>query len=259
MGGGEAGPGDDAPVPVRVLAVLSLPRLAFTDPLFLCMQLVQMGIEVRKHSGAFWEQSLSRMLYQAVEEGFDYVLTVDYDSVFRAGDVWHMLKIMQHRPDIAALFPVQYRREADELLVGIEGKREATAAELFADQVTPATMGHFGLTFIRVSALKDIPHPWLHSQPNAEGRWEAGKIDADIVFWNKLRAAGHGLFCASRVVIGHIQQVITWPGEGYAPVHQYITQYFDDGDAPSRVIEAAADRAEAEVREWRDAHKIPAE
>lgn len=231
------------PVPVRIMAALSLPRLAFTDPLFLVMQLVKMNIEVRKHSGAFWEQSLSALLYQAVEEGFDYVLTVDYDSVFKPIDVWHMLQMMQQRPDVAAIFPVQYRREQDQLLVGIEGSNGQVTTAAFAEQLTPATMGHFGLTFIRVSALKDMPHPWLRSEPNAEGKWDAGKIDADIVFWNKMRAAGHLICCASRVVIGHLQQVITWPGEDYLPVQQYVTQYFGDGDAPREVIDAAASRA----------------
>jgi hypothetical protein len=235
---------DSAPVPVRILAALSLPRLGFTDPLFLCMQLVQMQIEVRKHSGAFWEQSLSQLLYAAVDEGFDYVLTVDYDSVFRAVDVWHMLKMMVARPDAAAIFPVQYRREADQLLLGVEGGRSRTVTtEIFTDQLTEATVGHFGLTFIRVSALKTLPHPWLRSEPNAEGKWGEGRVDADIAFWNKMRVEGHRIFCASRVVLGHLQQMITWPGPDYQPVHQYVAKYFGDGDAPPAVIDAAAERA----------------
>lgn len=235
------------PIPVRVMAALSLPRLAFTDPLFLVMQLVQMNIEVRKHSGAFWEQSLSALLYAAVEEGFDYVLAIDYDSVFKPVDVWHMLRMMQSRPDVAAMFPVEYRREADEILLGLPGSKGSVRADAFADQLVPATVGHFGLTLIRVSALKTMPHPWLRSEPNAEGKWGDGRIDADIGFWNKMRAAGHTICCASRVVIGHLQQTITWPGEDYLPVHQYVAKYFGDGDAPAVVIEAASKRALAEV------------
>lgn len=239
----------DAPERIRILAALSLPRLAFTDPLFLAMQLVQMNIEVRKHSGAFWEQSLSHLLYAAVDEGFDYALTVDYDSVFRPIDVWHMIKMMQARPDVAAMFPVQYRRESDEILLGVEGKQHLGVAA-FADQLVPATVGHFGLTLIRVSALRALPHPWLRSEPNAEGKWGDGRIDADIAFWNKMRASGHKIACASRVVIGHLQQVITWPGEDYRREHQYVAEYFGDGDAPPSVIDAARARAERSAEEF---------
>jgi len=234
---------ENEPVAGRVLGALSVPRLGFMDPMFLSMQLVQMGVEMRKHSGAFWEQSLSMMLYQAVDEGFDYVLTIDYDSVFLPIDVYHMMKMLKARPDLGAIFPVQYRREADQLLVGLPGTDGAVTSENFSEQLVPATMGHFGLTLIRVAALKDMPHPWLRSQPNAEGKWDVGKIDADITFWNGMRSAGWGIACASRVVIGHIQQMITWPGEGYQPVHQYVGKYFGDGDAPPEVIGAAAKRS----------------
>jgi len=214
------------------------------DPMVIMMQLIQMGVNVRKHSGAYWEQSLSLMLYQAVEENYDYALTVDYDTVFRPSDVRYMLHLIVNEPSAAAVFPVQYRREADQLLVGLDGHDDgkATVKDL-EPHLVPASLGHFGLTLIRVSALKQIPHPWLQSMPNRDGVWGPGKLDADIAFWHKLKAAGLKAFCATRVVVGHMQQMITWPGENYQPVHQYAGKYFGDGDAPPEVITAAKDRA----------------
>lgn len=230
-------------VSCRVMAAMSMPRLAFTDNLFSVMELAGMGIDVLRQSGAFWEQSLSRLLYQAVADGYDYVLAIDYDTVFRPVDVKHMIRMMAATPDAAAIFPVQYRREQDQILLGLPGCDGEADASVFRDQLVPADKGHFGLTLLRVATLRELPHPWLWSQPNAEGKWEDGGIDADIYFWRKLAAHGHRFYCASRVVIGHIQQMITWPGEGYRPVHQYLSRYFGDGDAPAEVIQAAATRA----------------
>lgn len=234
----------ERPVPVRVMGALSCPRLGFMDPMFLSMQLVQMNIQVRKHSGAFWEQSLSQLLYAAVEEEFDYVLTADYDTVFKPPDVLYMLHLITNEPKAAAVFPVQYRRECDQLLVGLDGCEDgkATVKDL-EPHLAPATLGHFGLTLIRVSALKQIAHPWLQSLPNPEGKWGPGKLDADIAFWHKLGKSGLQAYCATRVVVGHLQQMITWPGEGYQPVHQYAGKYFGDGDAPEEVLLAAKARA----------------
>jgi hypothetical protein len=238
---------DDAPAavegsrPARVVALLSAPRLGFTDPLCLMAQLPAMGIELRKDSGAYFEQSMTRLLQRAVDDDFDYALTLDYDSVFRPGDVAYLLRLITMAPaDVAAVFPVQYRREGNELI----GRLLDADPSRGMPHLAPAQFGHFGLTFIRLSALRDLPHPWLWSQPGANGRWDApDKVDADIGFWNKLRGAGHRVCLAPRCVIGHLQQMITWPGEDFEATHQYAGQYFRDGDAPRDVLEAAAQRA----------------
>lgn len=232
----------DTAVPVRILGALSCPRVGFTDPLFICHQLVAMNIDLRKQSGAFWEQSLSQLLYAAVEEKFDYVLTLDYDSVFKPADVWYMLNLMVNNPHVDALFPVQYQRENDKLLIGLRGNVTRVTMEQFVDHLVPATVGHFGLTFIRVSSLAKLPQPWLHSKPSPAGLWDEHRVDADIGFWNLMRAHGQQPYLAARCVLGHIQQVVTWPGEGYLPVHQYLGKYFKDGDGPAEVFEAVKQR-----------------
>lgn len=228
-----------------MFAALSMPRLCFSDPMMLMMQLTAMNIEVRKQSGPFWEQSLSKHLYKAVEEGWDFVLTADYDSVFKPVDVYYMLDLMVKAPEVAAVFPIQYRREADQIIIGVTDQVDGKATgDIFKEHLAPATIGHFGLTILRVSALKDLPHPWFLSQPGSDGRWDApDAVDADVYFWKKLRAHGKEFRCASRCLIGHIQQTITWPGEDYQPVHQYIGDYFKDGDAPKVVLDGARVRA----------------
>lgn len=239
--------------PARTVALLSAPRLGFTDPLCLMGQLPAMDIEIRKRSGAFWEQSMTWLLQYALDEGYDFALTVDYDSVFRPEDVVYLLRLMTLAPQVAAVFPVQYRREGDELIGKVDRRPAPGLSEELATpdpragglpHLMPMEFGHFGLTAIRTAVLRDLPHPWLWSQPGSGGRWDApDKIDADIFFWNKLRAAGHTVCLAPRCTIGHLQQMVTWPGEDYQPVHQYAGRYFKDGDAPRVVLDAMARRA----------------
>lgn len=242
----EDGPESKEPIPVRILGAMSAPRIGFMDTMVSAMHLVGMNIDFRKHSGPFWEQSLSYLLYKAVEENYDYVLTMDYDSVFDPKDIWYMLKLMINMPqDTLAVFPVQVRREGDQLLLGLVGAGDENgkvSTSIFKEHLVKADIGHFGLTLIRVSALKQIPHPWLHSQPGPSGLWDDDRIDADVNFWNKAQAAGLKLYCATRCVIGHMQHMVSWPGQDYKIVHQYAGKYFGDGNPPSEVIAAIKER-----------------
>lgn len=239
---------DDVPKAPRLVALLSAPRLGFTDPLVLAAQFAMMGIELRKRGGAFWEQSLSRLLYDAIRDGFEYGLVFDYDSVFKPIDVNYLVTLIDMYPEADCVFPIQYRREADEIILRLDRnvyREPASFNQPLADShLAPATFGHFGLTVFRLSALESLPHPWFVSTPGANGRWDADdKVDPDTYFWNHFIKHGRKPYCAHRCVIGHLQQMITWPDEDYKPIHQYVGKYFEDGDAPRSVIDAAAARA----------------
>lgn len=247
----------DAPEPqskenvsVRVIACMSMPRLCFSDNMFCVAQLPSMNIPVRKASGAYWEQGISRLWDKAIEEGYDYILSIDYDTIFQAIDLKYLLSLMATQTDAAAIFPLQYRRGIDQLICSLPEFPEGEApTSALSGHLQRAKVGHFGFTLIRTSALKEVPLPWLWSQPNVEGKWEAGKVDADIYFWNKLFANGQKVYVAPRLVVGHMQQVITWPGENLQPVHQYIGQYFDNGDLPDDVASAAMARTQIDLKQ----------
>jgi hypothetical protein len=59
--------------------------------------------------------------------------------------------------------------------------------------------------------------------------WEDGKIDADIGFWQKWHAAGHSLYLAPHVVIGHIAEMILWPDESFKVTPQPANAYNKTG------------------------------
>jgi hypothetical protein len=62
----------------------------------------------------------------------------------------------------------------------------------------------------------------------------------------KLREAGHRLFLANHVVVGHIQEMIRWPGKDLQAVYQEMTEFNRDG-ARSR-MRRGHDRRRAGVR-----------
>ena len=69
---------------VKIGAVMSTPRLGFTDNFF-CVAgaLTPHGISPIKVSGAFWGQCLTRAMETTIDQN-DWILTIDYDSVFNA-------------------------------------------------------------------------------------------------------------------------------------------------------------------------------
>jgi predicted SAM-dependent methyltransferase len=214
--------------------VMSVPRLGFLDNMA-CVHEAAFRLELGYHraNGAFWGQCLERGIMDAVESGrYQYILTVDYDSVFTANDVLILRDIMdRHQLDVLA--PLQIGRNRDSILALLddgEGKalQQLDPARLDEDW-WPIISGHFGLTMIRVESLKKLPHPWFLGVPNDKGEWGEGRIDDDIFFWRLARQ--HGLKCAMtpQVRIGHMQLVCTWPSRDLSPAYQYINDYSKEG------------------------------
>lgn len=213
---------------LKIMAVISAPRLCFTTSAFCVMRaLVDCGMQIEVESGAFWGQCIERALCRHVESGeYDYILTIDYDSVFTPQHVRKLADLMERTPEAAAIAAWQIKREDEASLfkpIGHDGKaKTAGVVGDYDGALTEVAWAHFGLTMFRPSMLVDLPHPWFHGQPNAEGRWEAGRTDDDIYFWNKLREHGKRAFVANHVAIGHAQLVVTWPDAALRPRHQYL-------------------------------------
>lgn len=219
--------------PFKVAAVMSVPRLGFMNNFYCTFEaLAPMGIKLRRHMGAYWEISLERTISAAMaEDEPDAILTLDYDSVYTRGDVEKLIQTMRERPEVDALAAVQSARHADHCLLtltrGNVGVKEGRCPPgVFADDITELRTAHFGLTLIRTSSLRKLPKPWLQTKPAADGTYAdgtdevAGRIDADISFWHNWREAGLKVFSANRVVIGHLELMIRWPGRDMETVLQ---------------------------------------
>ena len=219
----------------EVQALMSMPRIAWTDTMGAThLACAKLGIDFVKGVGVFWGQVLQRMMEQiCADDKRKYILTIDYDSIFDAEDIVRMWQIMEQNPDVDALFPLQIGRDREHCLLSMvdgDGKRMTRVeATEFRRQVIPCETGHFGLTFIRTDALRRMAKPWFLGVPNAEGGWTGEKTDDDIYFWKRFSESGNRLCVTPRVRIGHLQLIVTWPGEDLRTIHQYVTKYQDDG------------------------------
>lgn len=226
---------------IRVSAAMSVPRLGFMDNFGCCIDaLLPLGIRLRRQGGAFWGQALTRCLEVILEQDRpDAILTLDYDSVFTKANVAHLMQLMMAHPEADAIAALQSSRHLPTALFTVldaDGKaRPQIALEELAPDLLKVSTAHFGLTLIRADRLQALPKPWFIPVPDAAGRWsDDGKIDEDINFWVKWREAGHTLFVANRVAIGHAELMVRWPGHDLQAFYQPIREFNDKG-APEGV------------------------
>lgn len=201
------------PRSVRICGLMSAPRLQFGDT-WGCINAITSayGITVKQRKGAFWEQCLQNLFMDAIAEDFDFVFTIDYDSAFTFEAFNTLLQYIVQNPDVDAVAPFQpMRGKKDTVLCATEDMQENGAASVDLSKPIDAKSAHFGLTFFRLSAVKSLPLPWLHSQPGRTGLWDYddGAIDADTYFWAKWKKEGRSLRVLPWVKIGHIETLIS--------------------------------------------------
>jgi hypothetical protein len=227
----------------RTEALMSVPRLGFMDNFFCCFDaLVPLRIGIKKFTGAFWGQCMERGMEEILrDDSPEFILTLDYDTVFSREDVEDMLALMVANPDVDALAPIQASRsrssplfvvrseDAKEKVRGIADNVMELRTDYFDAPCAKAYTAHFGCTLIRASALKDLAKPWFYSKPNPEGSWGVGHEDDDIYFWHRFHEAGKKLCIASRVAVGHLELMVRWPNEQMQATYQHHSEYAESG------------------------------
>jgi len=220
----------------QVRAVITSPRLGFTDANFHAVKaLSPYRIVMDRRGGVFWGQSLTKLIETAIEDGLRYVLTLDYDTVFSHEDVARLYAIMETHTEIDALCALQMRRESESPLFTLSEFKQGAPREItlrmddLMQETLPIRSGHFGLTMLRTEKFAALPKPWFHAKPDEEGRWGDGRYDEDIHFWLKWRDAGNTLYLANRVVIGHLELMVTWPNREMKPIYQGTQDYENNG------------------------------
>ena len=224
---------------LSVAAVMSVPRLGFQDNSFCVLEgLVPLRIPVFKSSGAYWGQCLERGIQDQIDNGYDAILTLDYDTIFTRKDVETLIRLMLENPEVDAIVPMQSGRANMGALLTLKTKtgkvRDIVQHAEFEPDITKIATGHFGLTLFRASSLLKVPHPWLIAKPDLDGQWGPGKIDADIYFWKHIEKVGLNVYSANRVVLGHLELVIKWLDEKMKSVFQ-TTKDFQDYGKPKNV------------------------
>lgn len=170
----------------------------------------------------------------------EYLLTIDYDTFFTKEDVEHLFALaMTFQCD--AITGLQTKREDGRPMLTLkgtldnppEGGTSSVPTSWFGEPVQEVDSAHFGLTVISTAALRRAKRPWFWSTPGPDGSWNEGRVDPDIYFWRNWRESGNRVFVTPRVVLGHGEYVVTWPGKQLGtPVFQWTTQFNDTHKKP---------------------------
>jgi predicted SAM-dependent methyltransferase len=196
-----------APDKIRIRACMSIPRYgALTARGIMEAALKPFGIPLQTSQGVFWEHHMDRMFTKAVDDDIDWLLALDFDSVFTRN---HLDQLLGTFGDggMDALAAVQVRRQSELPLFSVADKPEV---EMHPVDPLLVTTAHFGMTLFRVAKLKGLPKPWFCGVPDPTGGWGEGRKDPDIQFWNSWRKAGYNIYVDPQVRIGHLEEVITY-------------------------------------------------
>lgn len=209
---------------IKVGAVMSTPRIGFLATSDLVYQAcMALGWQFSRGEGVWWHHSLTRCIESQIEHGMEYIVTIDYDSIFTIKNGADLILHLYDNPQIDIVTSIQLKREGGEPLVTTDG--EVT----LNNPLIPITQAHFGLTAFRASVFEKIPKPWFLETANENGQWGEGRIDPDIHFWNQCRKAGIKMMAATDVVIGHIEQVVTWPKQDFTASYQTMNEWRKNG------------------------------
>lgn len=211
------------PKTINVKAITSIPRVGWND-CWGCIHeaLRPFGIPIARFNGVFWGQCMQRAFEEAIEQGVDWVLTIDYDSMFTSDDIRKLLKHIQDHPEIEAIAPVQMRRGSEYPLVTIKDSRQLE----ISNRPTEVTTAHFGLTLISMNAVKQLPKPWFYAEPSKSGEWDDDRLDDDIWFWHIWKNAGKKLYMAPDVSIGHLEVMVSeFDADGQGK-HTYVSDWW---------------------------------
>ena len=220
-----------------VRCVISMPRVGFTaNSRCMLRELSMRGIECTLGTGAYWHQVLTNIMEQEIKKRPDYLLTLDYDTWFTYKHVVKMMELMESS-GADAVVSGQMKRETDELLLNAD--KTTMSKEEYESGMMPINSGHFGCTVFRTSSFEKLKKPWFLPKPGPDGGWNEGRIDADIYFWKNFKDSGLKALLATKLMIGHLQLMCTFPGtfeNSFKPVHCYLDDV-ENGKLPKHISE----------------------
>jgi len=209
---------------IKILGVMSIPRIGWNDAsIAIEATLRPFGIHCERFNGVFWGQCMQRAFQTALDQGIDWILALDYDSMPLPEDLNHMIGVFGARPDIDALAPLQMGRGGPRPLMTRAGETEL---EVTGEPIKVHTAA-FGMTLIRVEALKDIPKPWFISKPDQNGDWGDNRQDDDIWFWHQWRLAGKTIYVDPYARIGHLELMVSEYDENMQPQRISIGDWWE--------------------------------
>jgi hypothetical protein len=216
---------------IKIVALTSVPMCGW-NPHFGCVHeaLRPFGIPLRHFYGAFWENGISNALEEAVANGVDWVLTLDYDTMFTPLQLDRLIGRFGQSPHMDALTALQCKRGTEEvpLMGGFTATKviDGMAHIEINGQPIKVKTAHFGLTLLRMDSLKKVPKPWLLGLPDGDGSYSTmRRTDPDIYFWQQWEKAGNTIYVDPSVSVGHLQPTVAEFDENFKPRHVHVTDW----------------------------------
>ncbi len=218
------------PMPrAKIVMIQSLPRIGFVGTQrCIALSCAAMGLELWNAYGCWWEHGLQNLLEDAVNQDFEFVVAVDYDSLFTYTDLSYLMQTMLAQPEIDVLSCIETKRDTGQVMVNFapEIAQDGQSKEIDLMKPIPVLSAHFGLTVIRSSSLKKIPLPWFQSFPNNKGQWREGMLPADMYFWKKILEHGLKPFILPAVSIGHTEVLVSqFNIQTGKPVYKFVHEW----------------------------------
>lgn len=216
--------GEPSPPQIKMFAVMGVPRFGCNEAWGMIYDaLGPLRIPIARYGGVFWGQCMQRAFNTCVEKGIDWILAIDYDSIFTTQHISILCDELANRPEIDAIAAIQCRRGSPFPLLAVAGQTSLSVT----DDPIKVHSAHFGLTLIRVDALKKVAKPWFWAKPSSDGEWgnESDKMDDDIWFWHQWRLAGNTVYVAPRASIGHLESMVAEFDENLNARHVYLKDW----------------------------------
>ena len=205
------------PLKVRMCALMSIPRVGWNDSWGCIFEtLFPFKVPIRRCEGVYWGQGMQRLMEDCLTDGLDWIITLDYDTLCTAKHLSRMFDLMAKKPEIDALAAMQCRRGQYFPLMTYNGKKRI---KLENNDPIPVSSAHFGMTILRTECLKNMPKPWFAGKPDGKGEWGPARMDDDIWFWHQWKAAGHSIYVAPDVRIGHLEAMVAMYDDNLKPKH----------------------------------------
>ena len=218
---------------INIAAVLADPRIGWSHFWSKCSSaLIKKGIPIHTYTSCFWHQGMQNLLEKEVDQGVDWVLCLDYDTLFDADQLERMIQLFSVHQGIDALVALQCKRGTQTPLMGIDGGAGRDIPIEEGQELIEVDTAHFGLTLIRTRALKTMDKPWLLNNPDTDGSYTADRVDPDIYFWRKFKEAGNSVYVTPQVRVGHMELLATQYDERMDLNYYYADEYNQKGTKP---------------------------
>lgn len=198
------------------------------------------GVPLTISGGVYYGQCMQAMLEDLIQQGTDYAITVDFDSIFAAVHIHRLLNIIAQEDDIDAIAAVQPKRNCGSVLAST-GQAEELIWSGYPLKVATA---HFGLTVIDLAKLSTVPKPWFLAVPNELGEWGDGRTDADVYFWRQWEHAGRSVYVDPGTRLGHMEEMVTFFTEDMQVKHAYLKDWKRENDHDCETLQTVECGAE---------------